>query len=255
MNQKWNRNTSKQVLTPKCGRRMARVQHSLRVLPMVNEGSDHLPDSGKVRRGTTATSPWWALPSWMRQEPEPPYTVTTCWVDSTSGQKTWSCGWGVGSFSKLPQSTHRWGNLRPRRWKSTMGSNESPSACSMPRSLQGTVCPLPLTRFIPADLDLQDAAEPAARFPPRLSWNPQSLAIRLQSPQLPVLPLITPSNSIFLGLFLSLSCNPFKSTDGLVLVDHQPQYSGSGRSCGEHAPSGEGMGGCGQCSQGGIYLH
>lgn len=106
----------------------------------------------------------------------------------------------------------------------------------MPRSLQGTPCPLPLTWFIPANLGLQDAAEPAASFPPRLSLNPQSLATRLQSPQLHVLPLITPSNSVFLGLFLSLSCNPFKSTDCLVPVDHQSQYSGSGRSCGEHAP-------------------
>lgn len=106
----------------------------------------------------------------------------------------------------------------------------------MPGSLQGTPCPLPLTRFIPANLGLQDAAEPAASFPPRLSLNPQSLATRLQSPQLPVLPLVTLSNSVFLGLFLSLSCNPFKSTDCLVPVDHQSQYSGSGRSCGNMFP-------------------
>lgn len=191
----------------------------------------------------------------MRQEPQPPQRGH----DLLGGQhlRPENLELWVGGGELLQASTIHAQVRKPeaKEMKSPMGRNESPSICSMPRSLQGTVCPLPLTWFIPADLDLQDAAEPAARLPPRLSWNPQSLATRLQSPQLPVLPLITPSNSVFLGLFLSLSCNPFKSTDGLVPVDHQPQYSGSGRSCGEHAPAGEGMGGCGQCSQGGIYLH
>lgn len=186
-----------------------RAQHSLRVRTMVNEGSDHLPDSGKkVRRGTAATTPWWALPSRRRREPQPPQQGH----DLLGGQhlRPQNLELWLGGGELLQASTIHTQVRKPeaKEMKSPMWSKESPSICSMPRSLQGTPCPLPLTRFSPADLDLQHAAEPAASFPPGLSLNPQTLAIRVQSPQLPVLPLVKPSNSIFLGLFCHSAATP-----------------------------------------------
>lgn len=161
MKQKHQQRTS---FNPQVWKNVAEPQHSLRARTTVNEGSDHLPDSG--RRLEEEPQPlWWALLHGGGGSHSLHNRVTTCRWTALQAQnlELWGGGGSLSSF----HNPHRWGNLRPRRWSHQCEVRNPRPSAPCPGLCRAHPCPLPLTRFSPADLDLQHAAEPAASFPSR----------------------------------------------------------------------------------------